>query len=233
MDDPMLTEYYSDLSRVKILTREEELIQYHRYTKGDTRAGNALIESCLRLVFSIARTYWKDSSPETLKDLISAGNEGLMRSLAKFDPTRGVKFSTYTGYWILMYIRKYAVEDSKIVKPPIKHRRKAKLEVELYKSSCVCLDLQDYKQADEALPPCEEIESRDFEARRRLMLNTILRFLTERERIIVESSFGLAGGEEEHSLRKLGDKLDLSSERVRQIKSSALAKITSWSRFFS
>ena len=231
MDDSTLSNYYKALSNVKILNREEELVAYHAYKDGCEQAGSQLIESCLRLVFSIARSYWKDQSSETLKDLISAGNEGLLRSLNKFNPTKGVKFSTYTGYWILMYIRKYAVEDSKIVKPPIAHRRKAKLETELYSSNLVFKDLEDFKQVSDSQTPLEELETSNTEANNKLILDTLLRFLTTRERIIVEDTFGLHGASE-HSLRSLGDKLNLSSERIRQIKTVALDKIRLWSPFF-
>ena len=232
MDDMILSKYYKELSNVVVLSREAELEAFHSYRKGDKDAGRRLVESCLKLVFSIARSYWKDQSAETLKDLISAGNEGLMRSLGKFDPTRGVKFSTYTGYWVLMYIRRYAVEDSKIVKPPIAQRRKAKLEKELRNTGTyVYLDLQEFNQVSESLNPQEEVEAVDGECHTKHLVLTCNRFLSNRERIIVENTFGLNGGGED-SLKKLGSRLGLSSERIRQIKTSALEKIQSWCPYF-
>lgn len=235
MDDFILEEYYRDLSHVVLLTKEQEGVLFRQYESGDSSAGHRLVEGCLRLCFSIAKGYWKDNNPETLKELISAGNEGLIRALPKFKPEKDVKFSTYAGYWILMYIRKYAVEDSKIVKPPIKSRRKAKLTEELKSSpdSLVYIKtLEDVNMSSTIDGPETEVESLEQKALLKLQTDTLLRFLTNRERIVIERSFGIKTGKEE-SLKSIGRDLRLSSERVRQVKEVARSKLEKWAKYYS
>lgn len=234
MDDFILEEYYKDLSHVVLLTKGEEAELFRRYENGDSLAGHKLVEGCLRLCFSIAKGYWKDNNPETLKELISAGNEGLIRALPKFNPEKDVKFSTYAGYWILMYIRKYAVEDSKLVKPPIKSRRQAKLseELKVQPDSLVYIKtLDDVDMSSTIDGPEAEVEGAEERALLALQADTLLRFLTNRERIVVERSFGLKTGKEE-SLKSIGRDLNLSSERVRQVKEVARSKLEKWSKYY-
>ncbi len=228
----IISDYYESLSKVKILTKEEEKREYEKYSKGDSIAGSRLIESCLRLCFSIAKSYWKDQNPETLKDLISSGNEGLMKALDKFDPSRDVKFSTYAAYWILMYIRKYCVEDNKIVKPPIAMRRKAKLREASANSNSniVYKEAKDYNCVCPAPTPEEAYMESDLSAHHAFMLETLLRFLSNRERMILTSSDGVKG--DPQSLCKIGSSLSLSSERVRQIKENSVSKLTAWKEYF-
>ncbi len=233
MSMDIISEYYESLSKVKILSKSEEKVEFHKYTKGDSRAGERLIESCLRLCFSIAKNYWKDNNPETLKDLISSGNEGLLKALTKFDPSKDVKFSTYSAYWVLMYVRKYVVEDSKMVKPPIAVRRSVRLH-EAHKSDpgIVYKEAKDYNTICTGPNPEESLEDKDLEAYKKFIFDNLLRFLSNRERLVVSSVYGL-GELEPQSLCSLGKSMRLSSERVRQIKESAVEKITKWTLYFS
>lgn len=228
----IISEYYDSLSQVKILTKEEEKIEFKKYQEGDSSAGDRLIESCLRLCFSIAKTYWKDNNPETLQDLISCGNEGLLKALKKFDPSRNVKFSTYSAYWILMYIRKYVVEDSRIVKPPIAMRRQVKIkDINNEPSNIVYKEAYDYNTICTDPTPEQCIISQDEEAYQKFILENLLRFLSQRERLVLTSAYGLDNFEAV-SLCELGKKLNLSSERIRQIKESATNKLTYWKDYF-
>tara|TARA_B100000214_G_scaffold374441_1_gene357211 strand:- start:311 stop:1009 length:699 start_codon:yes stop_codon:yes gene_type:complete len=227
-----ISDYYESLSKVKILTKKEEKIMYEKYLKGDSSAGDKLIESCLRLCFSIAKSYWKDNNQETLKDLISSGNEGLMKALRKFDPSRDVKFSTYAAYWILMYIRKYVVEDNKIVKPPIAVRRKAKLKQASASgnTNIIYKEAKDYNCVCTAPTPEEAVEAADTLANQTFLIESLLRFLSNRERMVVAASFGL--NKAPQSLCRIGEDLNLSSERIRQIRESAVSKLSYWKNYF-
>ena len=228
----VISEYYDSLSKVTILTKEQEKVEYAKYKRGDSRAGQRLIESCLRLSFSIAKSYWKDNNPETLKDLISSGNEGLIKALSKFDPTKNVKFSTYSAYWILMYIRKYVVEDNKLVKPPISVRRKARLRDSLKRDdNIIYKEAQEYNTICTAPTPEEAAVDADFSAQRSFLVESLLRFLSNRERRVLSASFGLV--DKPKPLSAIGAQMNLSSERVRQIKEKAISKLGRWSPYFS
>ncbi|WP_181784368.1 sigma-70 family RNA polymerase sigma factor [Pseudonocardia pini] len=80
------------------------------------RAREALIAANLRLVVSIARRY--PTVGVTLLDLIQEGNVGLMRAVAKFDHTRGYKFSTYVTWWIRQGIGRARAEQSRTIRLP-------------------------------------------------------------------------------------------------------------------
>lgn len=90
--------YIAEISKIPLLSPEEERKLAFRIRKGDCAARRKLILSNLRLVVSIARKYMQ--SNVSFRDLIAEGNIGLMRAIESFDPDRGTKFSTYATYWI-------------------------------------------------------------------------------------------------------------------------------------
>jgi RNA polymerase sigma factor (sigma-70 family) len=100
--------------------REIELDESHDRTEAVARAAairQLLIESNLRLVVSIARRYPVSGSVELL-DLIQAGNIGLARAVARFDPDRGYRFSTYATNWIKQAIRRSVAATSTTIHIP-------------------------------------------------------------------------------------------------------------------
>ena len=90
--------YANDLARCTPLSREE----LERYAplaqQGDAAAFRLMVESNLRLVARIARRYADSGIP--LLDLIEEGNLGLIKAIQRFDPYRGIRFSTYAVHWI-------------------------------------------------------------------------------------------------------------------------------------
>ena len=81
------------------------------------RARAQLINSNLRLVVSIARRY--QGHGLSLLDLIQEGSLGLMRAVDKFDPSRGLKFSTYATYWIRQSVGRAIADQSRTVRLPV------------------------------------------------------------------------------------------------------------------
>jgi RNA polymerase primary sigma factor len=69
-----------------------------RVKLGDLKAKQEMTERNLGLVYAIARPYRSRSAP--FADLVQEGTVGLMRAVERFDPDRGVKFSTYAVPWI-------------------------------------------------------------------------------------------------------------------------------------
>jgi RNA polymerase sigma-32 factor len=80
----------------------------------DERALNRLIRSYLRLVISIASRFRNYGLP--MGDLIQEGNVGLMQAAARFEPDRGVRFSTYASWWIRSAIQDYVLRNWSIVR---------------------------------------------------------------------------------------------------------------------
>lgn len=96
--DSLLTSYLRDISRYPILDSDEIIRLIGEAQKGDDVAREKIIKSNLRFVVTIAKQFQNRGIP--LMDLISSGNEGLMKAIDKFDPTRGVTFLSYAVWWI-------------------------------------------------------------------------------------------------------------------------------------
>lgn len=96
--DSLLTSYLKDISRYPILDSDEIIRLIGEAQKGDDIAREKIIKSNLRFVVTIAKQFQNRGIP--LMDLISSGNEGLMKAIDKFDPERGVTFLSYAVWWI-------------------------------------------------------------------------------------------------------------------------------------
>jgi len=105
-------------TRVKrLLTADEEVQLARRIEAGDLRAKEQMIESNLRLVFAIARSYRGRGVP--FADLVQEGTIGLVRAVERFDHRRGLKFSTYAVWWIRRSLLD-AVAGSPVIRIPAK-----------------------------------------------------------------------------------------------------------------
>lgn len=109
--------YISEISKIPLLSVEEERRLALRVRKGDGQARRKLILSNLRLVVSIAKKYIHYGV--SLLDLIEEGNIGLMKAIENFDPSRGTKFSTYATWWIRQAITRALSNQSRTVRVPV------------------------------------------------------------------------------------------------------------------
>lgn len=91
--------YLNEVLQYDVLSREEEISLFARIQDGDDIAKDLFIKSNLRLVIQAAYKYFKPGYNQLL-DLIQEGNIGLLQAVERYDPSRGVKFSTYAFYWI-------------------------------------------------------------------------------------------------------------------------------------
>jgi RNA polymerase primary sigma factor len=109
--------YLAEIARIPLLTREEELALARQARAGDEAAKARLIEANLRLVVQIARRYLNRGLP--LPDLIAEGNLGLIRAVDKFDPERGLRFSTYAAWWIRHAIVRALANQARLIRLPV------------------------------------------------------------------------------------------------------------------
>ncbi len=114
-DNPIRT-YFGEISRVPLLTREDEVRLAKRVEDGSKRAKEELAEANLRLVVSIAKSYRGCGLP--FLDLIQEGNLGLMMAFEKFDYKKGYKFSTYATWWIRQAILRAITNRSRTIRVP-------------------------------------------------------------------------------------------------------------------
>lgn len=80
----------------------------------DERALHELTRAHMRLVVAIAAKYRNYGLP--MSDLIQEGNIGLMQAASRFDIERGVRFSTYAGWWIRASVQDFVLRNWSIVR---------------------------------------------------------------------------------------------------------------------
>lgn len=98
VDDSALSSFFKEISALPLLSAEEERELGLRSAGGDAAAREHLYLANIRLVVYVAKHFRKTTV--SLDDLIQEGCIGLMRAVEKFDPTRGVRFSTHAVWWI-------------------------------------------------------------------------------------------------------------------------------------
>lgn len=118
--DELLNSYLKDISKYKVLDSSEVAILISKAQAGDEIARNKVITSNLRFVVTIAKQY--QNRGISLMDLISAGTEGLIKSVDKFDVNRGTVFLTYAGWWIKQCIYNTIYAHGEEIRLPISQR---------------------------------------------------------------------------------------------------------------
>ncbi len=142
--DSSMALYLRDISRVPLLTAEEEVMLAKALEAGEAarailigpaeitaderkqledtlrrgdEARRRLTESNLRLVVSVARKYMGRGLP--LLDLVQEGNIGLGRAVEKYDWRRGYRFSTYAYWWIRQAVTRAIADQARTIRIPV------------------------------------------------------------------------------------------------------------------
>lgn len=168
------------------------------------RVRNYLIQANTRLVMSIARRF--ADSRNSFDDLFSQGVASLMHSVEKFDYSRGYRFSTYATCAVRRDLYRLVMGHKK--------------------------QLQRFTTGNsEMLMACPDQERDPDEMtiagwnHLSVSLRSMLEELDERERFIVVHRFGLDESGAKSSYSRLGERLGISKERVRQLANRALDKL--------
>ncbi len=117
VDRDLLDLYLDEIGRVALLTHAELLETARRSRAGDQAARKRIILANLRLVVHIARAYRNRGLP--MLDLIEEGNLGLNEAVDRFEPERGLRFSTYAAIWIRQSILRGIAEQGRSVRIPV------------------------------------------------------------------------------------------------------------------
>ncbi|MAJ95554.1 MAG: RNA polymerase factor sigma-32, partial [Marinovum sp.] len=101
--------------KAELLDAETELqLAYAWKNNRDEQALHRLIRAYMRLAISMASKFKRYGAP--MSDLIQEAGLGLMKAADKFDPDRGVRFSTYAVWWIKAGIQDYVMRNWSLVR---------------------------------------------------------------------------------------------------------------------
>ncbi|MER9217895.1 sigma-70 family RNA polymerase sigma factor [Mesorhizobium sp. M0644] len=220
------------MTKKPFLTREQEQALAIRWRDHrDEAALHEIVEAHRPLVLTAVRKFSR--SPVPAEDLIQEGNIGLMIAAKRFQPERGLRFSTYAQWWVRHEITEAIMIGMTVVKPPMTNKTKAQFfrghrfvnetsvdatgrtgdgEGETYANV-----LPDYAPLPDANAEAS-IDGPRMAAKLAGALNT----LEGREKMIIEARWL---SEEGSTLDTLGALLGISKERVRQIEKGALARL--------
>ena len=203
----------------------ELFVQYA--ATGEPGLARRLAEANMGLTVTIARTLDR-SGGRHLADLIQEGHLGLMEAIRRFDPHRGVSFSTYASFWIRAMILKHIRDNCRLVRVGRSRADRAACARGELPPPELSLDadrdpgqqagrmadrLSDRHPTAEALLEVAEVVGRS----RRLAGQLDLR-----ERAILDQRLL---SDEPKPLRRLARQFSISGERLRQIESDLLIKL--------
>ncbi len=116
-DNKSLDQYFQEISKIDLLTADEEIDLAILIKKGDEAAQEKLIKANLRFVISVAKQF--QSQGLSLGDLINEGNIGLIKAAQRFDVTRGFKFISYAVWWVRQGIMQAIADHQRVVRLPL------------------------------------------------------------------------------------------------------------------
>jgi RNA polymerase primary sigma factor len=251
IDQREIANYLQDVRKHEPLSRLEERELLKQIKTGDSKAKEKLIYSNLRYVITVAKQY--QGQGLNFEDLISEGNLGLLKAAERFNYEQDeVRFLSYAVWWIKQSIIQSLHDNSRMIRLPINvinDVRKANKEAQKNFASMTENDVingfsnlpsverLDDKYDDEGLSLYDVYEDKSsprpdeaYDSDRVNLinaLNNVLNNLTETEKLVIVRYFGLDGNE--CTLQEISEDLELTKERVRQIKEKAIKKL----RFYS
>ncbi|PIB34867.1 RNA polymerase subunit sigma [Reichenbachiella sp. 5M10] len=260
-ESPSLEKYLSEISKVELISAEQEVLLAQRIKEGDTVALEKLIRANLRFVISVAKQYQNQGL--TLGDLINEGNLGLIKAAQRFDETRGFKFISYAVWWIRQSILQALAEQARIVRLPLnrvgsiskiskafaeleQHYEREPTNEEIAEMLALSVDdvilamrnsgkhvsmdapfaggeesnLLDVMADESEKDPDDQLEVDSLKSEVKRVLST----LTHRESQVLNYYFGLEDGHP-LTLDEIGHRIELTRERVRQIKEKAIRRL--------
>lgn len=220
--DPGMKEYLKTLSGKEYdpISKKEERKLLKRYKKlNDTDARNALVKSNMRYACSLVTPYIGKGL--SYSELLSEANNGLIDSIDKFDMKFDIKLYSYSKWWIHQRMQMALSNKNnpkiKTGELPTENNREEDLDDEVFSNNDDDVMPKEFEYKGD-----EEYEMED----RTTFINTLMKILTEREAGIINMYFGI-GYDEQFTLSEIGEKYNITKERVRQIIETALKKIRS------
>ena len=216
-----LDSFFNDIRKFKQLSMSEELNLITLAKNGDSKAKNAVINSNLRFVVSVAKHY-QNLGLEVL-DLINEGAIGLQNAINDFDTTKGNKFITFAVAYVRQQIMLAIDNDSRLVRLPHNAHK-----TNNYCSTSLDAPLGNDEDGNEKTyldTFASDMRANEYDHKQTIeyKVKSLLSGLSAKEQQVIVLTFGLGCQQEfEDTIAK---RLNLTSERVRQIKHEALNKM--------
>jgi len=208
-----MSPYLNQLSRSRVLTREEEVILSRKAKKGNRQARIELVQNNLPFVVAVAKKHMGRGA--RLDDLIQEGNFGLLKAIEHFDPDRGNRFATYAVWWIRAYITRYLKDNRSQVRGGEKDRGMMR---DLSLDAAVGDEEGDVSHLDrlvgEAPGPEADFLSEEHDDEVRVALSQVKKRIGDLGWDIVQQRLSQ---HEPTTLEEIGKRWGVSRERVRQV----------------
>lgn len=213
--------YTAQLRKFNPIDRETEKVLIEKAQKGDIEAQNILIQSNLRFVMKIAKQF--TGRGVALEDLISEGNLGLIKAIHKFKKQDENRLLSYGIWWIKANMQQ-AIKDYTDANY---YELKELDNLNENKANNIIEENDENNEGNDIIAFAVEVDEHinDIHKTQKEVVDQLFKQLTDRERFIVSSYFGLES--EEMTLDEIGAELNLSIERVRQCKEIAIKKMRS------
>ena len=237
-DDNILSMYLKDINKIPLLSREEEIELATRAAQGDKVAKDKIVQANLRFVVNVAKKYQNHGID--LLDLISEGNIGLITAIDRFDVTKGYHFISYAVWWIRQSILKAICEKSRMIRLPLNRANELVQIEQARKAVAGGTGEEEEMTQDTPIGTSEEssvtigdntedfrYQSPEEAAMETVMqdeLEDVLSSLPQKEAQVLRYRFGL-NGNKSMSLKEVGDKFNLTKERIRQIEKKAIRRL--------
>jgi RNA polymerase sigma-32 factor len=115
LDDIATNDFRRTVMKAELLDAETEIALARAWRDNrDEQALHRLINAYMRLAISMANKFRRYGA--STQDLIQEAGVGLMKAADKFDPDRGVRFSTYAQWWIKAAIQDYVMRNWSMVR---------------------------------------------------------------------------------------------------------------------
>lgn len=212
-----------------LLTKEEEHELVQKAQKGDEQALEKLIASNMGLVVKVAsdciRQIGVRSPAVSFEDAVSAGVEGLLVGINKFDVSKGYKLSTYVYWWVRNYVRRLLITNMPFGNVTVRTAERSFTDPDFAPVAQTPISLNDDENPID-IPAEEEEWATDMEAVGR----TILEVLKRKRKLpedrdfcvkLITLRYGLETGIP-LTLRETGERLGVSYEYVRLVEKEIL-----------
>ncbi|MBQ2886859.1 MAG: sigma-70 family RNA polymerase sigma factor [Alphaproteobacteria bacterium] len=219
---------------------EEEFKYVEMYRNGNPHVYEKLKELCDSQIWRIVKQYSNCGIPQ--EDLMQEALIGLLFAIEKYDPAFSVRFATYATYWIREAVLEAINKTGSFIYLPRDIQRKRQKIIRM--SNLICLlsgeeataeqlaeslkmevdEVEELLKYTVVLKPVEELDGKEvFEGTGSNIVDLLLSTLPSIERKVLQLRYEVAGGV--RTFAKVGELLQMTPERARQLEKKALKKL--------